>query len=135
MAFGERYILYNAISAMEDDCVHQGAKSILEKVIYLHMITLVNENLGWYLQNGVISTKAARDLAERQDQAVKDLMPHINDCVEALGVNKNANLHGPIARDYVKFNGQTNMNNFEAAGDIFDFQKGATPKDQFRPRM
>ena len=104
MSFGERYVLFNAIIAMEDDCVHQGAKSILEKVIYLHMITYINENLGWYLKNGVISAVAAKDLSDRQDSAVKELVPHINDCVEALGVNRNANLHGPISRDYVKFN-------------------------------
>ena len=49
LSFGERYAVQNAFIAMEEDCVHQGAKSILEKVIYLHMITYVNENLSWYL--------------------------------------------------------------------------------------
>jgi hypothetical protein len=59
MAFGERFVLQNAYIAMEEDCVDSGAKKILEKVIYLHMICLINENLSWYLQNKIISREAA----------------------------------------------------------------------------
>ena len=52
----------------------------------------------------MITKEAAKDLSERKDHAVKELVPHINDCVEALGVNKIAELHGPISRDFVNFN-------------------------------
>lgn len=62
-------------------------------------------------------------------------MPHINDCVEALGVNKIPKLHAPISRDYVQFNSQRDTANFDAAGKIFEFSNGATPKNQFRPRL
>ena len=92
------------------------------------MITLVNENLSWYLTNGIITREAANDLSQRFDLVVKDLVPHINDCVEALGVNRNEKLHGPISRDYVQFNSQRDMKNFDSAGSIFDFSSGATPQ-------
>jgi len=134
-AFGERFFLEAACRAYEQNCVNKGAREILNKVIYLHMISLINEDIGWYIKNGLINATAARDLASKQDQAVKDLMPYLNDTVEALGCNRFDHLHGPIARDYVAFNAQTDFENFDAAGKRFDFVKGATQQSQYRARM
>lgn len=64
-SFGERFFLQNAYTAMEDDCTHQGAKNLLQKVIYLHMVTLLNDNMGWYLQKGFVTPEAAKDLANK----------------------------------------------------------------------
>lgn len=66
-AYGERFFLEAACEALEKTCTHKGAKEILERVIYLHMITLVNEDIGWYIKNGLITVAAARDLSSRQD--------------------------------------------------------------------
>ena len=63
------------------------------------------------------------------------MMPYLNDAVEALGCNRFDHLHGPIARDYVAFNAQTDFENFDSAGKRFDFVKGATQQSQFRARM
>jgi len=38
------------------------------------------------------------------DQAVKDLIPHMNTCVEALGLIAHKHIIAPIARDYQAFN-------------------------------
>ena len=57
------------------------------------------------------------------ESAVKDLVPHMNTCVEALGVVPHKHLKAPIARDYVKFNAQSGNENFDAAGECFDFTK------------
>jgi len=54
--------------------------------------------------NGVISNEAALEVQSLLDKAVKDYLPHLNTAVEALGVFKNENTLGPIARDYVAFN-------------------------------
>ena len=134
-AFGERFFLEAACRAYEQNCVNKGAREILNKVIYLHMISLINEDIGWYIKNGLINSTAARDLDSKQDKAVKDLMPYLNDTVEALGCNRFDHLHGPIARDYVAFNAQTDFENFDAAGKRFDFVKGATQQSQYRARM
>jgi hypothetical protein len=114
--------------ALEDECVHQGARSILEKTIYLHMITYLNDNMSWYLANGLISRQAAKDLASKQGTAVKALAPHMNDVLGSFGIIMTPEIHSPIARDYVKFNSQTDMENLQAAGDLFDFRKAATPQ-------
>jgi hypothetical protein len=55
MAFGERFFLQHAYTAYEDQCVHNGAREILGKVINLHMITYLNDNMSWYLSNGLVS--------------------------------------------------------------------------------
>lgn len=85
-AFGERFFLQNAYMALEEECVHQGARSILEKTIYLHMISYLNENMSWYLEHGLISREAAKDLASKQNEAVKRFAPHMNDVLEAFGL-------------------------------------------------
>lgn len=54
-AFGERFMLQAACNALDNDTVHAGAHDLLEKVIHLHMVELVIENLSWYLLNGVIT--------------------------------------------------------------------------------
>lgn len=86
LAFGERFFLQNAYVAMEDQCTHSGAKEVLSKVIYLHMISYINENLGWYLRHKFLNPVAASDLQKKQDRAIKDLAPHINTILEGFGL-------------------------------------------------
>lgn len=52
----------------------------------------------------------------------------MNTCVEALGVPLNKNLVAPIGRDYVAFNAQNDNENFNAAGEVFDFRKTGEPR-------
>lgn len=70
----------------------------------MHAISLVNQNISWYLLNGVVSSEAATKLEVQQQQAVKDLVPHMNNTLEGLGCLKVPAMYGPIARDYVAFN-------------------------------
>ena len=76
--------------------------------------------------NGVISPEAASELDAAFNAAVKAIAPYTNDCVESLGVPNIKELHSPIARDYVAFNAQNDNENFEAAGEMFDFTKTGT---------
>lgn len=46
----------------------------------------------------------------------------MNDVLEAFGLINIPQIHAPIARDYVKFNSQKNMENLDAAGGLFDFR-------------
>lgn len=125
-AFGNRFFLQNAMEFMEVECVHPGALRIMGYVIYLYMITQVRKDAGWYLERGLITREAAKHLDSSFNKAVKDLVPHLNDCVEAFGIPKNQELYAPVERDYIAFNAQRDMNTFGAAGPVFDFQKGAT---------
>lgn len=88
-AFGNRFYLQSAIEFMDVECVHPGALRIMGYVIYLFMIKLVKYNAAWYLERGLISREAAKNLDGSYQKAVKDLVPHLNDCVEAFGIPKN----------------------------------------------
>lgn len=92
----------------------------------LHMFTNILDNLGFYLSHDLISIGAAQKVHAQQQQAVKDLLPNINDCVEALGVFNIPELNAPISRDFIAFNDQKDMDDCKAAGKMFDFRQGAT---------
>lgn len=134
-SFGERFFLHSAVTVLNDDCSHAGARGILEKVISLHMLAVLEKDLDWYLLRNLITAKAARGVVEAKVKAVKDLMPHLNDCVESLGVHQIDSNLPVMMRDFVGFNAQRDFENFDAAGKAFDFAAGATPQSQYRPRL
>jgi hypothetical protein len=121
IAFGERFMLQEALAAM-NKMQNAKAKSVIEKTIYLHCVTRVKRDLGWYLMSGCVSEEAGLDLERAFEKAVKEFVPHMNTVVESMGVFTAKHLIAPIGRDYVKFNAQTDNENYEAAGDVFDFQ-------------
>lgn len=128
LAFGERFCLENAMKDL-NKMTHTAAKDALRKAIFLHCVTLVRNNQAWYLINEVISTEAAAELDDLFNAAVKDVVPHLNVLVEALGLPDIPALHAPIVRDHLAFNAQDDNENFEAAGPLFDFrQTGALGK-------
>ena len=131
LAYSERFVLEAAMSKFHDLTVglsDVGARTILTKVVRLHCLTYVKENLGWYLMNSVINAKAAQGVDADYQQAVRDLLPHINEILEAFNFPNIPQLAPPIVRDYVKFNEQSDPDNVNAADGFFDFRKIAGPK-------
>jgi len=88
----------------------------------LHAISHFKQNIDWYIINGIVSIEAASELDTLFSHAVKEIVPHMNTIVDSLGLPKTLHLYGPIARNYVAFNSQTDNENFEAAGELFDFR-------------
>ena len=89
LAFSERFILEAAMNKFHDLTVglsDVGARNILTKVVRLHCLLYVKENLGWYLLQGVINQKAAQALDADYQQAVRDLLPHVNEILEAFNM-------------------------------------------------
>lgn len=53
----------------------------------------------------------------------------MNTALEGLGMPRDCtHLYAPIARDYVAFNAQEDNENFEAAGELFDFRTTGAPR-------
>ena len=78
--------------------------------------------------NGVLSTAAAQKLSEQLDAEVKSFAPLINTATEGLALLTPKQLYGPITRDYVAYNSQKDYENFESAGEMFDFRKTGMPR-------
>ena len=55
----------------------------------------------------------------------------MNTALEGLGLPKNKDRFGPIARDYVAYTSQADAENFASAGEMFDFRQTGAP----RPRL
>lgn len=123
LAYAERYALEAAMT-IYNKATCPKVKAALTKIIRLHCLLYVKDNLGFYLTHGIISTKAAQAFDADYQQAVKDLLPLVNDIVEAFNLPKIPQLAPPIMRDLIKFNEQTDPDNVEAAGDFFDFRQG-----------
>lgn len=85
------------------------------------MFHYIYENLSFYMVNKLISTEAARNIMDNKDKAVKDFLPYMNDAVEALGNLPIPDSFAPMARDYVSWNAQTNLDDISKAGPLFDF--------------
>ena len=120
-SYGDRYMLEQALAVMNTE-TNIKAKVVIERAIFLYAVFTVKENQNWFMVNGCVSNEAAQELGTVLEQAVKAFVPHLNTAVEALGVFTYKHLIGPIGRDYVAFNAQTENENYSAAGEIFDFR-------------
>lgn len=61
-AFGDRYMLEEAIAGMNEMKDNAKAQKVMERVIYLHCIFNIKQNLGWYTAQGVISSEAGLEV-------------------------------------------------------------------------
>ena len=126
-AFGERYMVEAMLSSLKN-CNHVGLKDLFYSALHLHCLTLVRDNLAWYLRNEVISHEAASEIESAWLAAVKAFVPHTNTALEGLGIIRPTEYYMPIARDYVSFNAQDDNDNFESAGPMFDFRTTGMPR-------
>lgn len=78
------------------------------------------------MMNKLISGNAARIIMDDKDKIVREFLPYTNDAIVSLGNLRIPNAFAPIARDYVSFNAQKDGDKIQAAGDFFDYTKGAT---------
>ncbi|GAA1348592.1 acyl-CoA dehydrogenase [Falsarthrobacter nasiphocae] len=74
----------------------EGTRRVLTVVRDLFGLDLIQENLGWYLMNGRLSSQRARTLDEYINRLVKKLRPHVKDLVDAFGYTQE-HMRAPIA--------------------------------------
>ena len=97
----------------------QKGKEVLDKAIRLHCLLYMKNNMGWYLMNGLITQKVSAEIEQAFQVGVKDLFPHVNLILESFDPPRKTELHPPIVRDYIKFNGQDNNDTPFASGDVW----------------
>lgn len=66
-AFGDRYMLECALNAHKTMSDNKKAQSVVEKVIYLHCVFNIKQNLGWYTMEGCISNEAGMEVQNMFD--------------------------------------------------------------------
>jgi acyl-CoA oxidase len=74
---------------------------LMEKVAMLYGLSLIKEDLSWYLANGVVSKEAGKTFADVMSEIVKDVAPNAIDICDGFGIE---NHHAPIGGDYEEYN-------------------------------
>lgn len=82
-------------------CPH--ARGIFETMFRVYAIDVVIRDLGFYIQEGVINTIAAKKSFEIKNTLIKQLAVMIPVIIESMNVPTHA-LYTPIAGDYIKYN-------------------------------
>lgn len=78
---------------------------LMEKVAMLYGLSLVGENLDWYLAHGVVGREAGKRFADVMSEVVKDVAPNAIDICDGFKID---NIHAPIATDYEEYNSKPN---------------------------
>lgn len=94
----------------------QNLKPVLEKIYHLYLTTIINEDIGYFLVNGLISTSTAAKLPSTINQLVKDIAPDCLALADSFGFTEEM-ISAPIARDWVKYNA------FDNQGEMEEYEK------------
>jgi acyl-CoA oxidase len=70
-------------------------------------ISLLNDNLGWFITKKLVSVETAQFIPDIQKEIIKELAPESMQLIEGLGV-KPWMIFAPIAKDWAKYNEDDN---------------------------
>jgi hypothetical protein len=87
------------------------------------MIDYLNQEMAFYLTNDLMTKAFAMQVQSEFTNAVSDLVPHINDLIESFGAVCSREAYPPMARQWVKFNEQTNPDDNTSSGPVFQMHK------------
>lgn len=113
MAYGERFMMdacLKFLSELTDD----GSKKVMETVFRVFAIDCVKRDLGFYVREKAVGTKAAANLLIAQNSLIKDSAANIGDLIKLLNVPEDV-LYAPIAGDYVGYFSKPNFGEVVAA--------------------
>lgn len=85
----------------------EGTQKTMRLILQIYSIDIVLKDLGFFLKEEVINTKAARSVHVVMNGLIKDLALLTDDILDCLNVPVHA-LYTPIIGDYVGFNQKPN---------------------------
>jgi len=100
-AYGERLVsesFASVIESADDSC-----KTALSQLYHLHLLSVIENNLGPLILSGVLPAEVAQNISARAADLCRDLTPQALSLTDAFAMN-NEMLSAPIARDWVKYN-------------------------------
>jgi len=79
--------------------------AVMDRLVVLYGLGIIEENLGWYIFNGVVSPATGKRLGDVKSAVVKQLSPSINGILDSF---KLGDTYAPIAEDYLEYNSKPN---------------------------
>ena len=90
---------------------------ILKKMYNLYLISLLQENIGFFLTNGLISKGGADSLRGDFNKLIADISPEALALAEGFGITEEM-LSAPIARDWELYNSYDNAGEMDKYEDL-----------------
>ena len=90
---------------------------ILKKLYNLYLITVLQENISFFLTNNLISRKGASSLRDDFDALIKEIAPESLALAEGFGITEEM-LSAPIARDWELYNSYDNAGEMKKFEDL-----------------
>jgi acyl-CoA oxidase len=100
-AHGIRIVFEQVLAAVSH--APQGARDILSDIAHLYGLHVVEEDLAWYLSEGVLTPEEGKRVVEESRAWTRKLAPQALNIVKSFGIPDHV-LMAPIALDWVKFN-------------------------------
>lgn len=94
-AVTERVVLESFLGRVEK-CKDESLKPVLNQLADLHALSTIEENKGWYLENGYFSGRKAKAITDQVTELCADLRPNAVALVESFGISEKC-LAAPIA--------------------------------------
>jgi len=90
---------------------------ILKKMYNLYLITILQENISFFLTNNLITRGAAARLRDDFDMLIKEIAPESLTLAEGFGITEEM-LSAPIARDWELYNSYDNAGEMKKYEDM-----------------
>ena len=90
---------------------------ILKKMYNLYLITILEENISFFLTNNLITRRGAAALRDDFNELVAEIAPHSLALAEGFGITEEM-LSAPIARDWEKYNSYNNDGEMKEYEDL-----------------
>jgi len=110
LAYSERLICNLAQEQIAEADVT--LQPVLMKLYKLYCITILQNDISWFLTNNLISKKGAAGLQDQYNALVKELSPDCLALADGFGLTDEM-LSAPIARDWIKYNSFDNQGEME----------------------
>ena len=102
-AYGEHICTEAIIQSMQS-----AQEGIIKDTADLFMLTVIKDNLAWFLLDGSISHEQGRKFIQMWASAVHGFDAHAQTWIEAFMIPEGL-VHAPIARDWCKYNEHDNF--------------------------
>ena len=93
----------------------ENLQPVLKKMYNLYLITVLQENISFFLTNNLISRRGAADLRDHYDRLIKEIAPDALALADGFGITDEM-LSAPIARDWELFN------SYDNAGEMKEYE-------------
>ena len=93
----------------------ENLQPVLKKMYNLYLITVLQENISFFLTNNLISRRGAANLRDHYDRLIKEIAPDALALADGFGITDEM-LSAPIARDWELFN------SYDNAGEMKEFE-------------